>query len=226
MILINSADYVNPEFRNEFGAIPPCFLPIGNQKLLSYQVKYLRAHFGDDQTIIVSLPQNYILNIFEAELMQVLNVEPLFVPEGISLGMAVLYVLNTVNTINSNPLRLLHGDTLLTSFPNETDCIALAKTQDNYAWEFNNIIDTSLVWCGYFSFSSRLQFIKALATTQGDFIKSVHMYADNEEKLVYKEAETWYDLGHINTYFRSRSAITTQRAFNSLKIENGIVWKS
>ncbi|MGY4865051.1 hypothetical protein ACWCM2_03360, partial [Pasteurella multocida] len=28
------------------------------------------------------------------------------------------------------------------------------------------------------------------------------------------------------TYFRSRSAITTQRAFNSLKISNGVVWKS
>ena len=32
MILINSAAYVNAEFRNEFGAIPPVFLPIGNKK--------------------------------------------------------------------------------------------------------------------------------------------------------------------------------------------------
>lgn len=30
MILINSSAYVNYEFINEFGAIPPCFLPIGN----------------------------------------------------------------------------------------------------------------------------------------------------------------------------------------------------
>ena len=46
MILINSADYVNVEFRNEFGAIPPCFLPIGNRKLLTYQVTALRQSFG------------------------------------------------------------------------------------------------------------------------------------------------------------------------------------
>lgn len=52
------------------------------------------------------------------------------------------------------------------------------------------------------------------------------MYVNEEPTLIYKKIESWYDLGHINTYFRSRSAITTQRPFNSLKIENGVVWKS
>lgn len=52
------------------------------------------------------------------------------------------------------------------------------------------------------------------------------MYVNEEPTLIYKKIESWYDLGHINTYFRSRSAITTQRAFNSLKIENDVVWKS
>lgn len=46
MILINSAAYVNTEFRNEFGSIPPCFLPIGNKKLLSHQVNALRKQFS------------------------------------------------------------------------------------------------------------------------------------------------------------------------------------
>ena len=33
-------------------------------------------------------------------------------------------------------------------------------------------------------------------------------------------------LGISILYFQSRSTITTQRAFNSLKIEHGVVWKS
>lgn len=225
MILINSADYVNVEFRNEFGAIPPCFLPIGNRKLLTYQVTALRQSFGRHQRIVVSLPKNYALSIDERSLLESLNIQTVSVPEGISLGMAVLYVLNTVG-FDGDVLRLLHGDTLLNSFPQEKDCIALAPTQDDYGWEFEQKKDNKLIWCGYFSFTSTQNLIRALATTQGNFTKSVQMYADEEPSLVYKEVDNWYDLGHINTYFRSRSAITTQRAFNSLKIENGVVWKS
>ena len=40
MILINSAAYVNAEFRDEVGAIPPVFLPTGNKKLLTHQIQY------------------------------------------------------------------------------------------------------------------------------------------------------------------------------------------
>lgn len=224
MILINSAAYVNSEFRNEFGAIPPCFLPIGNRKLLTYQANSLRKTFGEE-AIILSLPKNYVLSIDEKELVQHLNIQPVFVPEGISLGMAVLYVLNTVGS-NHESLRLLHGDTLLNDIPHNEDCIAVVRTQDNYEWEFEENTVNPLVWCGYFSFTSPQRFIRALATTQGNFVESVHIYAKEETTLEHKEIFDWYDLGHINTYFRSRSAITTQRAFNSLKIENGVVWKS
>lgn len=224
MILINSAAYVNNEFRNEFGAIPPCFLPIGNRKLLTYQVNNLRNVFKEEN-IVVSLPRDYALSIDEQELIQSLGISPIFVPEGLSLGMAILYVWNTLGLYNQ-PLRLLHGDTLLTDIPKDENCIAVVRTQDNYEWEFEENTNNPLVWCGYFSFAIAQNFIRALATTQGKFVESVHMYADEYNKSIHKEVFGWYDLGHINTYFRSRSAITTQRAFNNLKIENGIVWKS
>lgn len=222
MILINSAAYVNAEFRNEFGLIPPCFLPVGNKKLLVYQVNALRQQFSKDAKIIVSLPQGYALNINEAAILDELNVEPIFVQENISLGMALLYVLNTVG-YDGNTLRLLHGDTLLGSFPQETDCIALAKPEDDYLWQFNN--QYNAVWCGYFAFSQPKAFIRALAISQGNFIEAVESYAE-EINVTYSDVSEWHDFGHINTYFHSRSTITTQRAFNSLKIQNGVVWKS
>ncbi|MFV2030307.1 hypothetical protein [Neisseria sp. S1] len=226
MIIINSADYVIPEFRNEFGMIPPSFLPIGNKKLLSFQVQALRNSFPQEQ-IILSLPKEFSLGLEEQKLIDTLKIEVVFVTEGLSLGMALLYLLNTVEYDQNETLRLLHGDTLLDNFPAISDCISLARTQDDYAWEFEKKSTTQnpLVWCGYFSFSSIRNFIRALANAQGSFTSAVHKYADQVE-MHYPETNNWFDLGHINTYFRSRSTITTQRAFNSLKIKNGVVWKS
>lgn len=223
MILINSAAYVNPEFRNEFGLIPPVFLPVGNKKLLSYQVENLRKSFPSDIQIVVSLPLGYGLSIDEEKTITDLGVLPVFVDENLSLGMSILYVLNTVEGLDST-LYLLHGDTLLYDVPIQSDCITLAKTQDDYTWEFDS--SNKLVWCGYFSFGEVRRLIRELAITQGDFIKSVHRYTHATPKMSYIEVDGWHDLGHTNTYFRSRSKITTQRAFNFLRIEEGVVWKS
>lgn len=222
MILINSAAYVNAEFRNEFGAIPPCFLPVGNKKLLRLQVSALREQFNDENRIFVSLPANHALSIDESLLLDELNVEPIFVKEGISLGMALLYVLNAVG-YDEKPLRLLHGDTLLTQFPESIDCIAISSVSDDYGWQYT--LNSTAVWCGYFAFSSSKEFIRALAIAQGDFVQAVNSYKENVG-LAEIDTNSWYDFGHINTYFHSRSTITTQRAFNSLKIQDGVVWKS
>ncbi|WP_439328205.1 hypothetical protein [Lonepinella sp. BR2357] len=226
MIVINSADYVVSEFKNEFGNIPPVFLPIGNKKLLTYQIENLRKNFPDDNHIVLSLPQDYQLNIDETNLIKQLSIDVILVPNNISLGMAMLYVLNSLlTTINLvKPLRVLHGDTLLTMMPTKHDCIGLAFARDEYTWEIEKNQDNA-VWCGYFSFAYIYDFIKFLSATQGNFTKSVHLYADeyDVERII---VDNWYDLGHINTYFNSRTAITTQRAFNNLAINNGVVWKS
>ncbi len=225
MILINSAAYVNAEFRNELGAIPPCFLPIGNHKLLYYQVKALRQAFGDQEPIYLSLPEGYRLNLMEVFLIHTLSLEVIFVPEGISLGKAITYSVTKVG-IQHSPLRLLHGDTLLKQFPMEEDCIALGNTQDNYEWEWSHPTERKLAWCGYFSFSEAQQFLEALVAKEHNFVAAVHYYAAQQAHIDYPQMNEWYDLGHINTYFRSRSAITTQRVFNTLKINQGVVWKS
>lgn len=96
---------------------------------------------------MVSLPSTYALSIEESLLLDELNIEPIFVQDGISLGMALLYVLNTIGD-NNEPLRLLHGDTLLGSFPQNENCIALAKAEDDYIWQFNEKYNA--VWCGFF----------------------------------------------------------------------------
>lgn len=223
MIIINSAAYVVPEFRAEFGRIPPCLLPIGNRKLLEYQVPFLRRAF--DERIVVSLPADYAPTIDEERLFSDLNIVVAYVPTKFSLAEALLYVLNTIGEPGES-LRLLHGDTLLEGVPAGDDLVGVAISEDDYSWEAE-VLDSGLdaVWCGYFSFSSTHDFIRSLALSHGDFVKAVRIYS-SQKPLLTCQVEGWHDLGHVNTYFVSRSRITTQRVFNSLRINGGVVWKS
>jgi molybdopterin-guanine dinucleotide biosynthesis protein A len=223
MIIINSAAYVVPEFRAEFGLIPPCVIPIGNKKLIEYQAAKLRTVF--DEKIVVSLPESYDLNFDEISLLAELNVTVAKVPDNLSLGQAILYVINTIGE-PSEPLRLLHGDTFLDTMPEALDLIAVAATEDDYIWETETTgTGYEIVWCGFFSFSSPKAFTRALALSGGHFVNAIRAYGETTP-LAIQEVNGWHDLGHVNTYFQSRSLITTQRVFNSLKIRNGLVWKS
>ena len=223
MILINSAAYVVPEFRTEFGKIPPCLIPLGNKKLIEFQVPALRQVF--DERIIASLPESYELSFDEQTLLKSMGVEHIPVPDGLSLAEALLYVLNVIENPDSN-VRMLHGDTYIEDLPKGDNIIAVAASQDDYVWETESTgTDSELVWCGYFSFEHRRKFTRALALSNGDFVRAVRQYADSEG-MSRMHIDGWHDLGHVNTYFASRSKITTQRVFNSLKISDGVVHKS
>lgn len=225
MIIINSADYVISELQNEIGKIPPVFLPIGNKHMLKYQVSFLREKFENKEQIFVTLPQNYALSKHEINVLSELNVKPVFVREYISLGMALIYVLNKIG-IYEGTLHLLHGDTLIKDMPKGEDFVCVGLTNNDYKWKnYKKSYDANSVWTGFFSFSSIKCFLTSLASTQGNFVEAVTEYNDHIA-LSFINVNEWYDVGHVNTYFTSRSTITTQRAFNSLRIADGVVWKS
>ena len=220
MILINSAAYGSSSLRNELGSVPPVFVPLGNKKLLTYQVERLRSFF--DEQIVVSLPQSYQLSRMEKKLLNRLQVSVCSVPDGLKLGEAVLYVLNVVETQDTH-VRMLHGDTLLTEYPLNNDVLGVGKTIYDYHWE-NEGNTQGKVWCGYFAFSSIRLLVAQLAKERGNFVASVRQY-HQQKPLDLFDCNEWFDFGHINTYFRSRAMVTTQRSFNELKIANGVVEK-
>jgi hypothetical protein len=49
---------------------------------------------------------------------------------------------------------------------------------------------------------------------------------DRETSLERVFVKNWMDFGHINTFFQSRSQLTTQRSFNILSVSGGCVRKS
>lgn len=223
MIIINSGGYVTPEFQVEFGKIPPCMLPIGNKKLIEHQVKRLRTAFPGRE-IILTLPETFRPAINERTLLDSLNIDCVTVPERFKLVDSLLFVLNSRDT-TSDSVALLHGDTLIDEFPCEPDVIGVAETNDDYPWETESIEDgTEVVWCGYFAFANIRSLVKSLALSKGDFVHAVRGYARLHE-LPLRTIGDWHDLGHVNTYFKSRASITTQRSFNSLDIRSGTLTK-
>lgn len=228
MILIASGAYVIPEFQVEIGKIPPCLLPIGNKKLIEHQVDSLRSTFLD-QDIYLSLPESYEITSNEKKIIDALGIEVIQIPDGFSLCESILYCINTNENHSLNDIfYLLHGDTYISEFSklNDSDLISVSRSNDSYNWEVvKQDSDYALVWSGFFSFSSISYLLKSLTLSRTNFVQAVKFYNQKHE-LKQIEIHNWHDLGHANTYFSSRANITTQRAFNELKINDGIVRKS
>lgn len=224
MIVVTSAAYISHEFRAEFGAIPPCMLPIGNRRLYEHQIGELDTAFPDE-SLYVSLPESFPLSDADAERFAEASADVVRVPDDLSLAEAVLYVINSVGCYDDQ-LRILHGDTLIYDIPGGLDVVAVSETQNDYNWEIESVGGKDeTVWSGFFSFSDARLLARALTISRCHFGNAVRAY-DEERALERVSVAQWLDLGHINTYYASRARMTTERAFNDLHIGDGRVWKS
>lgn len=224
MILITSAAYIDLELQSEFGRLPPAFLPVGNKHLFFHQVDVLKSYFNDE-VIYMSIPESFILSELEHEFINNLNVSIVSIPDRLSLSDSILYAINSIGNY-SEGIRILHGDTLIYDLPLDFDTIAVAQADSQYQWYIESSDDEGyMAWAGYFSFKSVALLGKALVASAGDFEKAVISYGQ-KNKLIRSLVENWLDFDHVNTFYNSRSKITTQRSFNELKIINKKVYKS
>jgi len=231
VIIINSGSYSDPELSAEFGPLPPAFLPVGLGRLYEKQIQSLSKLRGE---LCLTLPESFELPSWDADKLRTLGATVIRTPDGLSLGAALLYVLGSLG-FQDRPLRILHGDTLVESLDlHLDDRVAVAHGSDGYRWgwvrlgrddrieEFAPPALADNKWfgprlCGYFSFASTTHFAEQLALTGGDFFASLNRYAASND-LRTVTPEQWLDFGHVQTFFRSRRTVTTQRAFNSLEI--------
>lgn len=227
MILISSSAYVVGEFQVELGEIPPVFLPLGNKKLLEYQVQKLRERYLDEE-IYLSLPANYVLSNAEYRLINDLNIVSILVPDYFTLSESISYVLNVMEVDECKSIKIMYGDTLIGDLPeiHENDLLGTSFVEDGYKWHVEHHDELlPLVWCGFYIFSSKQKLLQSLALNRDDFIQAINHYRKCISLKIHI-FKFWFDLGHINTYFRSRAQITTQRAFNELRIERGVLHKT
>lgn len=231
MKLITSAAYIGPDFMTEIGRLPPAFLPIGNRRVFEHQVQAL----GTDD-LYLSVPEGYQLSEHDSRYLKERGVQVLVVPAGLTLGASVAYCWNCAPG-DHKKLEILHGDTLLLDFPyGELDAVSESKNAGYYprarlmpdeaeaeagqAWAG----DDEWVLSGYFAFSDPRLLIRKIVEQRGNFIRGMYLYAEERPLRGLREG-TWLDLGHINTYFRSRSVMTTERSFNRMAIASRVVTK-
>ena len=216
--LIMSGAVVGQELAAEFGPLPPSLLPVGVQRLYDLQLEALK---GTGWRLV--LPEAFALSDFDAERLAAAGVEVVPIPEGLRLGEAVVYALNSIGA-GEGPVHILHGDTLIAEPPlHETDVIVGGRRSNEYAWaeietdaagRITALVDTRAgeegrehqpVAAGYFAFSSGVDLLRSLTRMRGDFIAGVNHYVAGHPVRVARGGR-WLDFGHLQTFFQSRLA--------------------
>jgi hypothetical protein len=230
--LLTSGAYVHQELAAEFGLLPPAFLPVGNMRLYEHQI----AELASDVPVYLTLPESYDIPAEDEEKLEKLRLSVLRIPDNLRLGESVVYALNYLGLPNQ-PVRILHGDTLIPEMAQtELDLIAVGTNENGYSWAQADIdggLVRSLVTvdagrgaetvrpvaCGFFAFASSAALIRSITRAQGDFIKGINIYLV-EHRVTALTVPLWFDFGHVQTFYRSRLAVTTQRYFNTLHISS------
>jgi hypothetical protein len=209
MILITSAAYCSPALVAEFGKLPPCMLPVQNKRLYEHQLALIppKTH------VILTLPQSYKVADYDAKKFATQGVEVVKISEQLSLGESICEAISRVGEIKE-PLYILHGDTLFSKLDFSVDTYAVANPEDEYAWAQSS---DSKVYAGWFGFADVKDFKEALRQNDMNFVKSHGWYAKRHD-VKDVELPGWLDFGLVNSYYRSCSRLTTQRAFNDLMI--------
>lgn len=235
--LIMSGAIVGQELAAEFGPLPPAFLPVGSKRLYELQL----AELNGAGPVWMVLPETFAVSEFDAERLTELGAQVLAIPEGLRLGEAVVYALNAL-ALGDQPLHILHGDTLITAPPVDgLDLIVGGDSGGDYSWAEIDVREGRIagleviaagedghdrpIAAGYFAFSSSLELVRAITRARGDFVAGVGAYAQAREMVLWPARE-WLDFGHLQTFFRSRLAATTARAFNTLKMDGLTARKS
>jgi hypothetical protein len=223
--LITSGAYVGAELAAEFGELPPAFLPAGHRRLYTLSIERLSALGGDT---FISLPEDFEAPAWDAAQLAAAGVGIVRVPAGLTLGGSILHALEEIGAVGG--LRVLHGDTLfLRDLPQDWDVVSVSSTHYGYTWGYvgedgrfsaetaDRAPEGAHVLTGYFAFSDAADWREALAAADGAFIEALNGYA-SARPLGRTELQPWLDFGHLQTFYRSRSLITTQRAFNGLEV--------
>jgi hypothetical protein len=236
--LIMSAAYVGQELAAEFGYLPPSFLPVGTRRLYEYQ----RPRFPAQANVHLALPESFIASDTDRHRMMELGLAPLALPDGLSLGEAVVFALNLVGGTDQ-PVTILHGDTLVDGMPAAaSDSIGVADACEAYSWaeaalDGDCIVGLETVHagaerqkarpilCGVFAFAHGTALVRAMTRARGDFIQGLMLYGA-DHKLRVHAVTAWHDFGHVQTFFRSRRVLASARSFNTLRIDGRVARKS
>lgn len=227
--LIASGTFLSEGLSAELGRIPPCLVPLGNDRLLYHQHSIIQ-NLAD--RIFVSLPEEFDLHPLDRRRIEELGIEIIYSDPTLKIGESIANSINSIGLYDQEFL-ILYGDTLisgLVSFPG--DGVSVHPSWGEYNWaELDRLFGLRADECsemtlsGLFSFSSVPELLRSIVRAKGDFLDAIRLYNQALEMELYHSGE-WFDFGHVQTYFHSTGLVTTQRGFNSLQITKREVLKA
>lgn len=229
MIILLSAKYVEQDLRVEFGEIPPTFLPVGNQRLYKHQIRTIRE-IDTTSDIYLTLPKSFDLSEWDKGELSALDINIIWIDPQYSLGQSIAFCLSSVEFGSEECVTIYYGDTLLKNgIPTlKGDYIYTAKSDYNYLWfdinENNQYGSSNEIFCGVLSISKPNTFTKCLISESFNFENSIKRY-NEQNRFNIVDRNDWLDFGHLNTFYDSKTIVTTERAFNSLNICKNFVEK-
>lgn len=219
--VILSSKYPDFEITQQYGLLPPSFLPISGQRLFISQINYL-SRFCD--RVFLTIPLDYELTLVDHETLKTMHVTLIRNSSDISINEALLEVLKML-PIDHKAISVLYGDTLIDEeIP--IDSVTIYRKPDAYSWgrnkgveKFESSLDqyVEMMMAGLFYLSDTGSFKNAISKSNGDILNALDMYSDLQP-LKYQAVKTWNDFGHLGTLQQSRLAFPESRYFNSVEI--------
>ena len=224
--LIMSAAYVSPNLRNEFGKIPPSFLPFNSKRLFQEQVSYLRAN--GNHKIYISVPDDYQVDDFDQQILNSLSINVLVIDPAIASGESFCRAASKIFSKEGDiDLTILFGDTLF-SFDHvqQRNMICVGTTNSDLGWGVPALNSVSnLVYAGLMRIDLSLSVVENIKNNKHKNFPELFDWFIENGNLELQECSNWYDFGHLATFFQSSAQNLKSRFFNQLKFTDCTVEK-
>lgn len=228
--VILSGKYSDLEITQQYGLIPPSFLPLSGKRLFVSQVAFLRKFCTK---VFLTIPLSYELTSLDKENLEATKVTIVRISPDISINEALIEVLKLVQG-QSDAISVLYGDTLIDeNIP--INSVVIYRKPEAYSWGRNKGITdyeqsqdqyTEMMMAGLFFLSDSRLLESAIHKSNGSILNTLDVYS-SITPLVYVPVHTWNDFGHLGTLQESRLFFSESRYFNSVKIsEIGVTKQS
>ena len=246
LLIVPSARLVATELQAEFGPIPPALIPMDGRPAVRYILDsapagtraLIAGHDGFEQlsTAVRDIPAADVVDVGATT----------------SLAHTVAAALAHVTLKAGERLVINFADTLVADLPSTGDAIAFCVQNDSYRWTafvadprigIESVVEKGIdkgtgavpVFSGVFAFEDAPRFERALAqalqldeTAVDPLYIAVATYVRERPAALFETA-SWYDFGHIDTYYRTRQRLLIDaREFNAVHVDarRGVIRKT
>lgn len=224
--LIMSGNYVGPNLRNEFGRIPPAFLPVSSSRLFMKQISYLlKLGIG---WIYISVPEDYVINEYDKQILTDLPVS--LIPIDPKMGSGESFrnsIASILSTRGNVELTVLFGDTLfpVSSIPGRNTISVSIATSDLEWGVPKSCANNDLVYTGLMRLDLNENIIRNVEKNYKSNFPGLFDSLVKCADLSLEQHDDWYDFGHLATFYQSSAKHLNSRVFNELTFTDTVATK-